>query len=178
MNRSFIRFALATLGLTAAGLAYASINPLRVTVEPLSTADAHAVLAAALTAPQGPTAASRTQLVPRTIVMDTDNIQGLRLQIRELPDRYVAILTPFAPDPQYAAHMTAPVLPAHAMVRLDGTIAQTDYPMVQVGSTWVASIPKAGLTLIPGVYICAGAWESGAAYPDPKAASYWHFWRL
>lgn len=178
MNQRFIRVTLATLGLTAAGLAYASMHPLRRTVEPLAAGDAHALLTAALSAPQGPTAASRPQAVPRTVVMDTDNVQGLRFQIRELPDRYVAILTPFSPDPQHAAHMTAPVLPAQAMVRLDGTITQTDYPMVQVGSTWVASIPKSGLSLIPGVYVYAGVWEAGAAYPDPNAAAYWHFWRL
>jgi hypothetical protein len=178
MKQNIIRITLATLGLTAAGLAYATIHPMRATVEPLSADQAHLLLTAALAAPQGPTSAGNPQLLPRTVVVDVDNIQGLRFQIRELTDRYVAILTPFSPDPQYAAHMTAPVVPAHALVRLDSALKVTDYPMTQVGTSWLAAIPKNGLSFFPNDYLFAGVWSPGSAYPDPDAAAYWHFWRL
>jgi hypothetical protein len=178
MKKTFIRIVGATVGLAAAGLAYAAICPLRCTVEPLEPQQAQLLLAAALSAPQGPAAAHGAQLLPRTVVVDVDNVQGLRFQIRELSDRYVAILTPFSPDPQYASHMTAPVLPAHALLRHDSSLQITDYPMTQVGSSWIASIAKSGLSLFPTDFIYAGVWTSGANYPDPQAAAYWHFWRL
>ena len=178
MKKTLIRITLATVGLATAGLAYAAMHPLRSTVEPLALEQAQLLLAAAISAPQDPTAASGAQLPPRTVIEDVDNVQGLRLQIRELADRYVAILTPFAPDPQYASHMTAPVLPAQAMIRHESGPYVTDYVMTRVGSSWVTSVAKSGLSLFPTDFIFAGVWAPGAAYPDPNAAAYWHFWRL
>jgi hypothetical protein len=178
MKNTLIRITLATAGLATAGLAYATMHPLRLTVEPLALEQAQLLLAAAISAPQDPTAASGAQLPPRTVIEDVDNVHGLRFHIRELADRYVAILTPFSPDPQYASHMTAPVLPAHALVRHESGIYVTDYLMTQVGSSWVASIAKSSLSLFPTDFIYAGVWAPGASYPDPTAAAYWHFWRM
>jgi len=178
MKKTLIRITCATVGLAAAGLAYATVRPLRSTIEPLALEQAQLLLSAALAAPQDPTAASGAQLPPRTVIEDVDNVQGLRFEIRELSDRYVAILTPFSPDPQYASHMTAPVLPAHALVRHEFGIYATDYVMTQVGSSWVASVAKSSFTLFPSDFVFAGVWGPGAAYPDPNAAAYWHFWRL
>lgn len=178
VNKTIIRTALASLALAAAGLAYVSMHPVQRTSLPLTAAQAHALLASIGAGTQGPAAAGSIQRMPRTVVTDVDNVRGLRFEVKETADRYVAILTPFSPDPQHAAHMNAPTLPAHALVRHDSALVVTDYPMTQVGSSWIVAVPKGGLTLLPGDRIYAGVWGPGASYPEPDEADYWQWWSL
>lgn len=178
MSRTIIRTALAGLALAACGLAYVSAHPLRRTAASLPAPAAQALLAGLVTGAQGTAQAGGPQRTPREVFADTDNVLGLRLRVLELDDRFVAVLTPFSPDPQHAGHMTAPCLPARALVRLESALVVTDYPMTQVGSSWVAAVPKPGLSLLPGDRIWAGAWTEGAGYPDPLQAAYWHWWGL
>lgn len=178
MRKTIVRTALASVALAAGALAYVHTHPLRRSVEPLAAVQAHALLAAVTGTSQGPAAAGGLQRAPRTVVTDVDNVRGLRFTVSELDDRFVAVLTPFAPDPQHSGHMTQPCLPAHALVRHDGSFVQTDYPMAPVGSSWVTAVPKLGLALLPGDRIAVGAWSAGTAYPDPDAADLWQWWEL
>ena len=178
MEKTIVRAALAALALTAGGLAYVHANPLHRTAAPLPEPQARALLAAMVSGPQGPALAGGIQRTPRTVVTDVDNVHGLRLEVKERFDAYVVILTPFSPDPQHAGHMSAPTLPAHALVRHDSALTVTDYPMTRVGSSWIVAVPKGGLTLFPGDRIFAGVWAPGASYPDPDEADYWQWWKL
>jgi len=178
VKKTFVRAALAALALAAGGLAYVHANPLHHTAAPLSEPQARALLATMVSGPQGPTLAGSRRITPRTVVTDVDNVRGLRFEVKERADAYVAILTPFSPDPQHAGHMMAPTVPAHALVRHESALTVTDYPMTRVGSSWIVAVPKGGLTLFPGDRILAGVWAPGAGYPDPEEADYWQWWRL
>jgi len=178
MKKMLWTSALATLGLAAAGLAYVSAFPVRRTVPALAPQAAQALLASVVSPAQGALSAGAHQRAPRTALMDVDNVHGLRFRIQETADLYVAVVTPFAPDPAHAGHMSAPTVPAYALVRHEGLGTVTDYPMTQVGSSWVAAVPKKALSLLPGDRIWAGVWGPGTNTSNPDEADSWQWWQL
>lgn len=126
-------------------------------------------------AQQSPTARLAVAPTPKvtTIMTELDRMYAVRASVAESSSNYIITIGNDAVPDAYASHLDHVANLAWAEVRYNTLTATYAFPMTQIGTMWVTTIPK-NLGFLPAHSVSLGAWEPGTSLNLEQDSVYWY----
>ncbi|MBK7641495.1 MAG: hypothetical protein IPJ19_00355 [Planctomycetes bacterium] len=121
----------------------------------------------------GPGTSTRQSIGLTEELRSQDNIHGLQLVVSAGNGQRLFELSPYAPPPQYAAHLHGQASPVRVVLRQEIGSRTKDALFEQNGSTWSLVVADAQFLLVPGARYTVLAWNAGQGMGEIDSAVFY-----